>query len=110
MLQGNLDVLSDTLDVTSDLLARFGNVMSGYHSHLKAAILPHLEEPRPVVRKRAIQSMGKHTASKHLVKYNLVNVFSNNQVLVHCYLLVFGTDNTTVEVCQAVSNVIMFRL
>ncbi|KAL3163066.1 hypothetical protein ABBQ32_009489 [Trebouxia sp. C0010 RCD-2024] len=55
---GNLDVLSDTLDVTSDLLARFGNVMSGYHGQLKAAILPHLEEPRPVVRKRAIQCMA----------------------------------------------------
>lgn len=60
-----MDVLSDTLDVTSDLLARFGNVMSGYHSHLKTAILSHLEEPRPVVRKRAIQSMGKHAATKH---------------------------------------------
>lgn len=52
-------MLSDTLDVTSDLLARFGNVMSGYHGQLKAAILPHLEEPRPVVRKRAIQCMGE---------------------------------------------------
>lgn len=66
LLQANLDVLSDTLDVTSDLLARFGNVMSGYHSHLKTAILLHLEEPRPVVRKRAIQSMGKHAANRHL--------------------------------------------
>lgn len=64
-------MLSDTLDVTSDLLARFGNVMSGYHSHLKAAILPHLEEPRPVVRKRAIQSMGKHAASKHTVSLSV---------------------------------------
>lgn len=59
VLQGNLDVLSDTLDITSELLARFGNVMSDYHTQLKTAILPHLEEPRPVVRKRAIQSMGK---------------------------------------------------
>ena len=57
--QGNMDVLSESLDITGDLLTRFGNVMSGYHSQLKVALLPHLEETRPIVRKRAIQCMGK---------------------------------------------------
>ena len=57
--QGNMDVLSESLDITGDLLARFGNVMSGYHSQLRVALLPHLEETRPIVRKRAIQCMGE---------------------------------------------------
>lgn len=57
--QGNTDVLSESLDITGDLLARFGNAMSGYHSQLRVALLPHLEDLRPVVRKRAIQCMGK---------------------------------------------------
>lgn len=57
--QGNTDVLSESLDITGDLLARFGNAMSGYHSQLRVALLPHLEDSRPVVRKRAIQCMGK---------------------------------------------------
>ena len=57
--QGNTDVLSESLDITGDLLARFGNAMSSYHSQLRVALLPHLEDSRPVVRKRAIQCMGK---------------------------------------------------
>lgn len=54
-----MDVLSESLDITGDLLARFGNVMKDYHSQLRVALVPHLEESRPVVRKRAIQCMGK---------------------------------------------------
>lgn len=55
---GNGDVLSESLDITGDLLARFGNVMSEYHPQLKKALLPHLKETRPVVRKRAIQCIA----------------------------------------------------
>ena len=61
LLQGNGDVLSESLDITGDLLARFGNVMSEYHPQLKKALLPHLKETRPVVRKRAIQCIGKQS-------------------------------------------------
>ena len=96
LLQGNLDVLSDTLDVTSDLLARFGNVMSGYHSHLKAAILPHLEEPRPVVRKRAILSMGTYAASKQTVSLSTNHNCQCEMPLLGCSRTIFWLHCTDV--------------
>ncbi|DBB08467.1 hypothetical protein WJX82_000009 [Trebouxia sp. C0006] len=70
---GNMDVLSESLDITGDLLARFGNVMSGYHSQLRVALLPHLEETRPIVRKRAIQCMASlalHLSGEQLDEVN----------------------------------------
>ena len=97
LLQGNLDVLSDTLDITSELLARFGNVMADYHSQLKAAILPHLEEPRPVIRKRAIQSIGKPPVMCALCARTLFEDYSQDESDAHISTWVFTTGHVAIS-------------
>lgn len=52
--QEDVSVQLEALDIVADLLARFGNVLSGFHGSLLAALMPQLCSQRQAVRKRSI--------------------------------------------------------
>lgn len=67
-LQGNLDIVNESVDNASELLTRFGHIMAEYHAQLRSALMPLLKESRPIVRKRAISCLGKGPSSlKHML-------------------------------------------
>lgn len=51
------EVIQDTLDILSDLLARFGSVVGKDLPQLQKVILPQLESARQVTKKRATQCL-----------------------------------------------------
>ncbi|KAK9718909.1 TATA-binding protein interacting (TIP20) [Popillia japonica] len=52
--QEDVSVQLEALDIVADLLARFGNVLSTYHTNILNALLPQLCSQRQAVRKRTI--------------------------------------------------------
>jgi cullin-associated NEDD8-dissociated protein 1 len=51
-------VAAEALEALTELLSRFGGLAAPEHDALRAALLAHLEGPRPVLRKRAIAALG----------------------------------------------------
>lgn len=54
----SVEVKSECLDILSDLLHRFGNLMIADHEKLLSALLAQLNLQRAGLRKRAIQCLG----------------------------------------------------
>jgi hypothetical protein len=52
-------VLQDSLDILVEVLGRFGHYVSGQHELLLQTLLPHLDDSRAGVRKRALQAVGE---------------------------------------------------
>ena len=59
ILQGNMDIVNESLDNANELLTRFGHIMTDSHAQLRSSLMPVLEDYRPIVRKRAISCLGK---------------------------------------------------
>lgn len=59
----------EALDIVSDLLARFGNVLVSYHGAIFNALLPQLYSQRQAVRKRTITACSNLVVSCHLTLY-----------------------------------------
>lgn len=51
-------MLQDSLDLLVEVLGRFGHYVQDQHTALLATLLPHLDDHRPGVRKRALQAVG----------------------------------------------------
>jgi hypothetical protein len=58
-IQEALDVLQDSLDILVEVLGRFGHYVQDQHQALLATLLPHLDDHRQGVRKRALQAVGE---------------------------------------------------
>lgn len=58
-------MLQDSLDILVEVLGRCGQHMQEQHSALLATLLPHLDDHRQGVRKRALQAVGE--CSAHLL-------------------------------------------
>lgn len=54
MQQEDVSVQLEALDIVADLLCRFGNVLSSFHSSILNSLLPQLCSQRQAVRKRTI--------------------------------------------------------
>lgn len=52
-------MLQDSLDILVEALGRFGHYVSGQHELLLQTLLPHLDDNRAGVRKRALQAVGE---------------------------------------------------
>lgn len=52
-------MLQDSLDILVEVLGRFGHYVSGQHELLLQTLLPHLDDNRAGVRKRALQAVGE---------------------------------------------------
>ncbi len=58
-------MVSDSLDITQELLGRYGGLMAvEQHEVLQDALLPLLDEQRGGLRKRAISGLGAGPASE----------------------------------------------
>ena len=53
--QMNLEII----DILSELLGRYGDVLVPEHPHIVVALMPHLRSSRSAVRKRTIQALGQ---------------------------------------------------
>ena len=58
-LQDAPDVVSMSLDITNDVLTKFGNQMSEELSNVAETVMPELDSPRASLRKRAIHCLGE---------------------------------------------------
>ena len=57
-------MVSMSLDITNDVLGKFGNQMSPEElSSVTETVLPELDSPRASLRKRAIHCLGMYCAS-----------------------------------------------
>ena len=51
-----------SLDITNDVLSKFGNQMGDELSSVAETVIPELDSPRASLRKRAIHCLGKSHA------------------------------------------------
>lgn len=51
-------MLQDSLDILVEVLGRFGHYVQDQHQALLTTLLPHLDDNRQGVRKRALQAVG----------------------------------------------------
>ena len=51
--------MSDALDILADVTQKFGNLLVAEHAHMKAALMPHLDDTRTPIRKRAMYCLGE---------------------------------------------------
>lgn len=72
VLQQNVSVQLETLEIFSDLLFRFGNVMSFYHPNIKDALIPQLNNSRTAVSKRTITCISYMTMTCNDEIYNSI--------------------------------------
>ena len=54
-------MVGDSLELMTELLARFGGLLSADHANIAAAVLPHLDDSRALIRKRALHCLGEDT-------------------------------------------------
>jgi hypothetical protein len=52
-------VVGDSLELMTELLSRFGGLLAADHANISAAVLPHLDDSRALIRKRALHCLGK---------------------------------------------------
>ena len=58
--QDNVEVVSDSLDILCELLARFGSVVPSEHlMRVKELSLGYLGEGRAALRKKAVHALGE---------------------------------------------------
>ena len=53
-----LEIKADCMDILSDVLKRFGDLVAGSHQHMVAALMPQLTHKLATVRKRAVACIG----------------------------------------------------
>eukprot|EP00879_Flechtneria_rotunda_P007662 GHRR01008035.1.p1 GENE.GHRR01008035.1~~GHRR01008035.1.p1 ORF type:complete len:648 (+),score=253.35 GHRR01008035.1:1250-3193(+) len=63
MLQGvqqkeTFDVINDSLDILSEVLAKFGHLLLDQHAAIVQTLLPYLDDSRHGIRKRALHCIG----------------------------------------------------
>lgn len=74
----------EALDILSDLLSRFGELLVPFHTSILRALIPQLDSPRQAVRKRAIVALSHSLTSCSPALYNKVlnvqlHVFVNSK-------------------------------
>ena len=58
-MQGNVDIANECMALTSDLVCRFGSLMSADdHNSMLVALKPQLLSSKPAVRRRAKDCLG----------------------------------------------------
>ena len=57
-LQEDQNVVSDSLDILGEATAKFGSLISGEHARMMETLIPHLDNQRGPVRKRAMHCLG----------------------------------------------------
>lgn len=58
-LQDNFEVMNDSLDILVDVLGKFGHLLPEQHATIVAVLLPHLDDHRQGIRKRALHCIGE---------------------------------------------------
>ncbi|KAI2798678.1 Cullin-associated NEDD8-dissociated protein 1 [Blomia tropicalis] len=96
--QQNVSIQLDTLEIFSDLLFRFGSVMSLYYNNIKEALMPQLNNSRSAVCKRAITCIAYITIScsdqlydeilNHLLSELQKTEINNTKIYVNCITVV----------------------
>lgn len=52
-----------SLDIMNDVLLKFGHMMGSEQAQLKDILLQGLVDPKPVIRKRSINCLGKSSVT-----------------------------------------------
>lgn len=68
----DVSVQLEALDILSDLLSRFGDMLVPFHDTIVKALMPQLSSARPAVRKRTIVALSYLLASCSTAAYNKV--------------------------------------
>lgn len=100
--QDDVSVQLEALDIVIDLLLRFGNVLSSYHSNILNSLIPQLNSQRQAVRKRTITACGNLVAVcndalfSQLIEvlFNGLVTYSNNHMQYKTYV------QCTAQVCK----------
>lgn len=58
-MQDNFDVTNDSLDILTDVLAKFGHLLADQHALILQTLLPYLDDSRQGIRKRALHCIGE---------------------------------------------------
>ncbi len=77
-LKDDLSVQLETLDILSEILNHFGNLLVNYHSQILSCLLVQLNSQRLAVRKRAIVAISYLVSCCNTVLFNeLLNALLN---------------------------------
>lgn len=68
----DVSVQLESLDILSDLLSRFGDLLHSFHETILKALLPQLSSQRPAVRKRTIVALSHLLTSCNVDVYDKV--------------------------------------
>ncbi|XP_022915623.1 cullin-associated NEDD8-dissociated protein 1 [Onthophagus taurus] len=79
--QEDVSVQLESLDIVGDLLARFGNGLTSYHSQILSALLPQLSSQRQAVRKRTIAACSNLVLSCNNALYSKLIEYLHNGLL-----------------------------
>lgn len=69
-LASDVTVQLEALDILSDLLNRFGSLLSPYHASIQEALIPQLQSQRLAVRKRSITAISYLLVTSHQTLFN----------------------------------------
>lgn len=58
--QDNFEVLTDSLDILTDVVAKFGHLLPEQHATIVQLLQPYLDDSRQGIRKRALHCIGAH--------------------------------------------------
>jgi hypothetical protein len=58
-LQDNFEVLTDSLDILTDVVAKFGHLLPEQHATIVQLLQPYLDDSRQGIRKRALHCIGR---------------------------------------------------
>lgn len=64
-MQGSQEIISECIDILTEVLVKFGRSLKDEHLFLKDILLQYLAEPRSVIRKKAVSCTGE-LLNKHL--------------------------------------------
>lgn len=71
-MQEDVSVKLEALDILSDLLSRFGELLVPFHETILKALVPQLGSPRQAVRKRTIVALSHLLTTCSTSSYNKV--------------------------------------
>lgn len=100
--KGDQTVQLEALDILSDLLNRFGSLLTPYHGSIQEALMPQLLSARLAVRKRSITALSYLLVSCNQNLFNLTIEKLVNQLVAQKSNV--GTVRTYIQCIAAISR------
>ncbi|KAK9816878.1 hypothetical protein WJX72_006469 [[Myrmecia] bisecta] len=100
----SFDVVNESLDITNEVINKFGGLIKSDHAKLKDSLLPQLDETRAGLRKRAIHCLGslsQHLTDK-LLEELMEHIFNRLEAkkvapdVAHTYMQLLGTVSRSI--------------